>query len=194
VTVVRLFLGVELPEGVQRAAAAAADDLRRQVARASRTASIKWVEPANLHVTLWFLGEVHEPRMAALTAALSAPLPRSQFAVGLGEVGAFPPAGSPRVFWIGVRTGREALIAVHGLLKDRLVKLGFEPEQRAYSPHVTLARVKDIRRADLPAVRTILARATAVLDDFTLGSVTLFRSRPSPRGSQYESLLRVPLS
>jgi 2'-5' RNA ligase len=86
------------------------------------------------------------------------------------------------------------LISLYGELRDRLVQLGYEAERRPFSPHLTVARVKDMNRADIPPVRAALAQASAALDPFTAASVTLFRSHTSPSGARYESLLRVPLT
>ena len=189
----RLFIGVELPDGVKKMAAEQLDDVMQRVRRAAPSASIRWVEPANLHITLWFIGEVDERRAAALRSAVEPAFVTPRFDLRLEGLGAFPPSGPPRVIWIGVAAGREPLVRLHGEIHDRLVPLGYEPEARAFSPHLTVARVKDIRRGDARAVRGVLAAHPVVLDGFTHPAVTLFRSRTSPKGAQYERLLRVPL-
>ena len=189
----RLFIGVELPEAVKESAAEQLRDVKERVRRAVPAAAIRWVEPANLHVTLWFIGEVDDARAAALTSALQPPFSTPRFDLALESLGTFPPAAPPRVIWIGVASGREPLIALYGEVSDRLVRLGYEPEARPYSPHLTVARVKDMRGAGGTAVRAILASHPVALPRFTQTSVTLFRSRTSPKGAQYQSLLRVPL-
>ena len=189
----RLFIGVELPDAVKRVAAQQLDGVKERVRRAAPAASMRWVEPANLHITLWFIGEVDEPGAAALTSSLQSAFATPRFDLKLEGLGAFPPGGPPRVIWIGVAAGREPLISLYGEIRDRLAPLGYEPEARPYSPHLTVARVKDLRGPGGKAVREILAARPAVLPGFRQTAVTLFRSRTSPKGAQYESLLRVPL-
>ena len=96
----------------------------------------------------------------------------------------FPRSGAPRVAWLGLPEGRPELIAVYQRLRPRLVSLGFEPEKRPYDPHLTIARVKDVPRQEVAAVRGILAETTADAGDCRVDAVTLFRSRLSPRGAQ----------
>ena len=189
----RLFIGIELPSNVRSAVAAVSETCRRSIHRAAPRATLRWVQPDNLHITLWFLGEVAEERASGLTTVLERPFRLSAFRVALQGLGTYPPGGSPRVVWMGVTDGREALVQLYDELSGRLPALGFEPERRAYSPHLTLARVKDVPRADGVRVRAALGRFSRLVGDFEVSSVTLFRSRLSPKGSQYERLLRVPL-
>lgn len=189
----RLFIGIEMPPAARAAAAAEAADCRRQIAEAARRAAIKWVPPGNLHITLWFLGELDDRRATDLVSALAPPFETPRFGVELQGMGAYPPSGGLRVIWLGLVEGRQAVIDLHGELARRLPALGFASDRRGYSPHVTLARVKDIRRADVAAVRSILQRRHRRVAAFDVAAVTLFRSRTSGSGSQYESLLRVPL-
>jgi 2'-5' RNA ligase len=87
----------------------------------------------------------------------------------------------------------EPLVALYAELAQRLPALGFDPERRAYSPHLTIARVKEIRAADAAAVRRALSTVRFPAAEGEVQHLTLFRSRLSPKGSQYEALLRVPL-
>jgi RNA 2',3'-cyclic 3'-phosphodiesterase len=189
----RLFIGVELPDAVKKMAADQLDAVRQRVGRAAPSASIRWVEPANLHITLWFIGEVDDTRAAAVRSALEPAFATRRFDLRLEGLGAFPPGGPPRVIWIGVRSGGEPLAALHAELGGRLARLGYEPEARAFSPHLTVARVKEIGGGEAKAVRAVLADHRVALDACAQPAVTLFRSRTSPKGARYESLLRVPL-
>jgi 2'-5' RNA ligase len=90
--------------------------------------------------------------------------------------------------------GARSLVAVYNEVTPRLVRLGFEPERRPYSPHLTIARFKDIHRKDVAAARRVAAQCTQDAGTCRIDRVTLFRSRLSPTGSQYEPLFRVPLS
>jgi 2'-5' RNA ligase len=116
------------------------------------------------------------------------------FDLHVSGCGAFPPSGPPRVFWLGIAGGIGSMTAIHREVTDRLVAAGCEAETRPYSPHLTLARVKEIGRSAVRPVRDALASAPADCGSCRVAAVTLFRSHLSPKGSRYEPLLRVPLS
>ena len=186
----RLFLAVEISDTVRAAAAEAADALRHRI-----DVDARWISPGNLHITLWFFGEVADAQVRALTSALDTPLPVAPFEIELGGLGAFPPKGPPRVLWLGVRSGHDRLAALHRELAARLSVLGFEPERRGFSAHLTLARVRELRptAGGNSALRRALTEAPAAGGHSPVTHVTLFRSRLSPKGASYEAVLRVPL-
>ena len=190
----RLFVGIELGAGMKQAAAAVSDDLQAALARARLRVDARWVPVENLHVTLWFIGEVDDVRAGRITDALNVPIELAPFTLRAAGLGAFPPSGPPRVFWIGITAGGDEVRALHRHVEARLTPLGFEPERRRYSAHLTIARVKDVPRASSQQIRRVLADAKADAGDTEITAVTLFRSRLSPRGSSYEPLLRIPLA
>jgi 2'-5' RNA ligase len=102
----------------------------------------------------------------------------------------FPPHGDPRVFWIGVGAGGDSMIALYNELAARLKPLGFEPERRPYSAHLTIARVKACQSRK---VRDVVRDLAADAGRCRVHAVTVFRSRLSPKGASYEPLLRVAL-
>ena len=188
----RLFLATELSPDVLAAAAAAADRLQRDIARAAPHAVLRWIARDNLHITLWFFGEVPEHRFAALRDVLDG-LDVAAFDLRVGGAGTFPASGSPRVVWFGLPEGRDGLQAVYVRLRARLAPLGFEPEKRPFSPHLTVARVKDAGRQDSSNIRSVVAKSDVAAGSCRVDAITLYRSRTSPHGAQYERLLRVPL-
>ena len=190
----RLFIAAELSNSLQHAAARAADWIQERVQTAAPHSRIRWVPAVNLHVTIWFLGEVAEAKAETVVRALRQPLGVPPVALRLEGAGAFPASGEPRTLWLGLTSGREGLIAVHDRLTPRLQKLGFEPERRQFSPHLTIARVKEARRSEVAAIRRVLHEADDVVGECQLASVTLFRSTTAPTGSRYEVLLHAPLS
>ncbi len=188
----RLFVGVELSDDVRAAAAATAGRLREDLRKARLHLDARWVAPENLHVTLWYIGEVSDERGAAISAALAAPFPIAPFDLALDGCGAFPPSGSPRVFWIALRAGADRMLDLWREVAARLAPLGFEPERRPYSAHLTIARVKDGGR-EAAGIRRLLGETAAPAAACRVAAVTLFRSHLSPKGSTYEPLARVPL-
>lgn len=191
----RLFIGVELPDDIKAAAAESAERLRRQLHQAAPSLAARWVASEQYHITLWFIGEVGGERGANLSAAIGGTsMMTPAFDLALAGCGAFPPSGPPRVFWIGARDGAAGMASLYEEVGQRLAPLGFEPERRTYSAHLTIARVKEPGKGTSKAVRELLGRLPADCGMCRVSAVTLFRSRLSPRGAAYEPLLRVPLS
>jgi RNA 2',3'-cyclic 3'-phosphodiesterase len=190
----RVFIGVELPDVLKDSVAALASRVRKDIARAAPDAQVRWVPPSNLHITVWFLGEVREPRVEPLVAALTPPLDARSFTLRIGGGGAFPKSGAPRAIWLGLASGREELVAVHEQLRGRLVPIGFAPEARPYSPHLTIARVKDVRPRDARAMRGLLGDIAGDIGQCEVQRATLFVSRPTRTGAEHEPLCRVQLA
>ena len=118
---------------------------------------VRWVDPASLHLTLAFLGELDDARFEAATqtarpvAGVHAP-----FTLRLAGLGTFGSARSPRVIWVGLAGEKARLLALRAALTDDLAARGFPREERPFSPHLTLARIKTPLTDD---ALTVLARA-----------------------------------
>ena len=141
----RLFLAINLPDAVRRAAWDATAPLR-DAARGAR-----WVAAERLHLTLKFLGEQLEAQVAAVSASLDEVAGRHRaFTVQLGGVGAFPNIRRPRVVWMGV-TPDPRLELLHHDVEVACERLGFALDGRAFRPHLTLARARE--REDSDAMR-----------------------------------------
>jgi 2'-5' RNA ligase len=189
----RLFVAIELGEEAVASAASQADTLRLDLQESCPDVSVRWAGPAGMHLTLVFIGELAEPEWTPLASALAPPFPEAPFDLGLAAFGAFPAGGPPRTLWMGVSAGAETLAALHHEVTRRLVPLGYSPETRPYSPHLTVGRVKEARGRDGRCVREIVGHAGGPVVSARIDRVTLFRSHLSPRGSTYEALMRVPL-
>ena len=186
----RIFIGVELGDTVRESAAGIAASLRRHL---GARVDARWIPPHNLHITLRFIGEVAPDRAEEILRAVGHPFTSERFDVHVAGAGAFPPAGAPRVFWLGVASGAEGLARLHAEIAGRLLPLGIEPERRPYSAHLTVARVKECRGRDYRELRASLRGIAADAGTSSVRAVTVFRSCLSPKGATYEALLRVPL-
>src|SRR5262245_13794108 len=102
----RLFLAIDLDDAARAVAAAWSQALSARLGAAA--CEIKWVEPANLHLSLHFFGELDDVRRGAVTRALGEPYETRAFAIAMAGAGFFPPTGSPRVIWLGVHGSAEA--------------------------------------------------------------------------------------
>ena len=187
----RLFVGVELDEHVKDAAAAIGESLRREL---GDRIDARWIPAANLHITLWFLGEVNESRAQSTMDTLNRPFDEMAFDVEVSGAGAFPPSGPPRVLWLGVTAGGDSLARVHAELTRRLEPIGFEAERRAYSAHLTIARVRSVSRGVSGRdIRSMLQGRSDHAGRCRIRAVTIFRSHLSSKGATYEALQRVRL-
>jgi 2'-5' RNA ligase len=142
----------------------------------------RWTARESRHVTLNFLGWMAGDTLARVIAILDAVAARHRPAPAcLAGLGAFPRERRARVLWAGVDDRSGLLDALATDLGDELRAVGHEPEDRLYTPHLTLARFKTPR-----SLAGLLPELPAAPGDFTINRVTLFRSRLSPTGSRYE--------
>ncbi len=187
----RLFVALDPPEPVRRRLAALAVDLRRTAGR--HADEVRWVPPENVHLTLQFLGAVPEERVPEIDAAIRAAAAGARpLSLELKGAGGFPNARRPRVVWAGVAGEVVALGALVADLGRRLAPLGFAPEDRPFSAHLTLGRARDGRGA--PGLAGALAHtAEAGGTPWRVADVALFESHLSPKGPRYEVVLRAPL-
>lgn len=186
----RLFVAVEIGEALATRAAKLSRELRRRADAAADRAKITWVPPDRMHLTVRFIGEVDEGKATAIGAALGAPVEVEPFNLTLCGAGTFPSRGTPRVIWVGVTEGREGLLAVEREVTSRLTPLGISEEERVYSPHLTLARVREA--AGLRAASLLDGLTDRRLGTVRIDAITLFQSRLSPKGPSYIPLLRIP--
>ena len=187
----RLFTAIELGDTVRTRAGELLDTLRRRAGQRAPRATVTWVAPERMHLTLRFIGEVDDGKAEAIVAALRQPLTLAPFRVRWDGLGSFPTRGAPRVLWVGVAEGREGLMQAEAMIGARLAALGIAPEGRPYSPHLTLARVRD--PAGLKAA-PLFEGLDGALGETHVDAITLFRSHLSPKGPTYVTLERTQLS
>lgn len=176
----RLFTGIDLPDHVVNV-------FERVLAHLRPAAHLKWVAPYNLHITTRFIGEWPEERLEELKDALADVAPRESFRVDLRGLGWFPNARRPRVLWAGVDAGKPELQQLARDIDAALERLGLAREEREFSAHITLARIK--QPVPLNRLQDIMAKMENTdFADFTVGSFHLFRSQPGAAGSIYTKL------
>ena len=185
---IRSFVAIVLNEDVRAAVAAEIARLRPLAPR------VGWVAAPNLHLTLKFLGELLPDALAqvkdALTEAVSGAAPFRLHFYGLG---AFPGMARPRVLWVGVAEGGQAAQALQARLEAALGRRGFPREERPFSPHLTVGRVREPR--GLAGLQEAMARdARMDFGGMEARALSLMRSDLSPAGSRYTELATFPLS
>jgi 2'-5' RNA ligase len=176
---VRTFVAVLLSDELRSRLAVEIDGLRRHP-------GVAWVAAENLHITLKFLGGVDEGRLPTVVAALDAAVTVGAFDVAVRGLGAFPTPTRPRVIWAGTAPA-PAFTRLAESVDRALVALGFSPEGRAFTAHVTLGRVREPRR-DAALTAALEAAATRAFGSLRVERVSLMRSDPSPRGARYTEL------
>jgi 2'-5' RNA ligase len=188
-TRLRTFIGVDIGKTIRGRAVALQEKL------AQTTTEVKWVEQENLHVTLLFLGEVDDRGIANVCRAVGEETQKHPaFPMTIEGVGCFPNPRRPRVLWIGVGQGTQELCALHDALEGPLLDLGcYRREERAYTPHITLGRVKSERPSDqLPAA--LAKNAGWHGGQTTVDEILVMNSELTPKGPVYTVLSRAKLA
>jgi 2'-5' RNA ligase len=180
----RLFIAVNLPPE----AAARVGDLQRRLDRVASRSGLKWTKPGQAHFTLKFLGEQPIESVSLIgEAAREAAKGAAAFSITFEKLGAFPDARRPRVLWIGVGAGATEMSDLASVLDALLVAKGFEKEERPFSPHLTLARIKT-RAEGLAAARMIEDGPKDEVAAFRADRFALMQSVSTPDGVKYVSL------
>jgi 2'-5' RNA ligase len=152
-------------------------------------AQLKTVKPQNVHLTIRFLGDISPAMVDAIHEEMKQ-LSFSPFTVEFNGLGAFPKLTYPRVVLAGIRKGADELKAVFGQLEPRLRGLGFKPDNKGFSPHLTIARVRTGRN------KAELVKSIQELENYEFGAVKatclrLKKSDLTPRGPIYSTLREV---
>jgi RNA 2',3'-cyclic 3'-phosphodiesterase len=180
----RVFLAINLPPEV----AARVADLQSTLERAASAGGLRWTRPGQAHFTLKFLGEEPEESVNVITeAAREAAKGAACFSITLEKLGGFPDAGRPRVLWIGVGAGAAEMRGLAGRLDAVLVENGFAKEERPFSPHLTLARIKT-RAEGLVAARMIEVGPKDEVAAFRASCFALMQSVSTSDGVKYVPL------
>ena len=177
-----MFVAAEPPPAFREDAA--------RIGAAALALGIRGVRPVraeNAHLTLKFLGEVGADRIAEVLSAMRLAAARAApFRLRTGKLGAFPNADAPRVLWLGVDGDLAALRSLRDDLEDALAVIGFPRDRRAFSPHVTAARVR--ARPSPADAKRLMSAAAAVRPtpiEFAVKRLSLMRSDARPGGSVY---------
>lgn len=174
----RTFIAIDLEAEIKKKLLALIQELE------ATRAAIRWVQPGGLHLTLKFLGEIDEAQAARVKAVLTAAAGHhAAFPLRLEGTGIFPGERNPRILWAGF-AAEPKLIALQTELEKALESEGFAREERAFSPHLTLGRVKGSERIK-NAVAELAKHCQEPFGAMTVRKVALFESRLHPEGAEY---------
>jgi RNA 2',3'-cyclic 3'-phosphodiesterase len=189
----RSFVAIELDATLKQALA----QMLRSLERARPPYRLKWVAPELQHITLQFLGEINPSDVRDITQALQlAAMGIASFELTLAEIGCFPNIYKPNVLWVGVREPSGALQKLYTAVGAQLGRIGFPPETRAFTPHLTLARVP--REASANDKRMVgewfVKQAPPEAQTMRVTQVHLTQSELSRAGPRYTALRVVGLT
>ena len=194
----RIFIGIDLDNDIREKIARFLDGVR------GFAPDVRWVNLESLHITLKFIGEQKPEQVEAIGARLRE-IRSTTLAMRFAGYGFFPTAKAPRVFWIGIEAGPQ-LGQLASSIDVAVAEFGTEREQRAFSPHLTLARgaggsgSPKWRKGDRPnAEFVVLQKRLETMPALDFGTMTarefvLYQSQLSPKGSKYTKLQRYPLT
>ena len=191
-TLWRLFIGVELPSAAIEEIATFINEMPVKT-----EGLVRWTPRANVHLTLQFLGDTDPAKLPEIQERIAAAASNtSPILLALGETGAFPQFRAPRILWVGLTGEVRRLVQLQGRIEGSMTALGYEPERRPFTPHISVGRTGrsltdqqagDIgfgwRRTKLPPERTKV----------TVSEVVLFRSKLQDGGPVYEKLFTAKL-
>jgi len=186
----RCFVAVDLSDAVR----GALGDVQRRMREEADGADVRWVAMANAHLTLKFLGQVDETRRDELVLALGRAVAGCP-PIGLEArgMGAFPSVRRARVVWAAITTGAAELVCLAASVDAAFAPLGFPAEQRPFTAHITLGRVRSPR--GLARLGEAIERARdADVGRWSVDRVVLYRSHLRPRGAVYEALAHLALA
>ena len=181
----RVFCAVELPDVVR----ARLEDHILRLRKEVPDAAASWSRVENIHLTLKFFGNIEVKRIQRIAEAAERAVKEfSAFRIGVGETGVFPRASRPQVLWIGVSDPKGQLSALQEKFENECDVEGFPKENRAYRPHLTIARLRRPegarRLADAHLAMQFEQEKVAVKE------IVVFRSELSPKGSKYTAISR----
>ena len=188
---VRSFIAIELPDEVKLGLV----KLQAQL-KLGKQPSVKWVDPNSIHLTLKFLGNVPVDRIGNITGAMEkAAQGISPFHLEVKDLGVFPNLRRVQVVWVGISGQVERLSQLQQRIESNLAPLGFAPESRPFTPHLTLARVRDQASPDERQRFGQLIANARFEAAFTLEveSISLMRSQLTREGAIYSQISSVGL-
>jgi RNA 2',3'-cyclic 3'-phosphodiesterase len=190
--VIRAFIAIHLSPEITHNLEQVLQDLKSRWPQAP----VRWVPANNIHITIKFLGDVSLSNVPLLTKMLQIEASRhASLEISVGKLGAFPSVRRPRVIWVGVEAPPE-LYTLQRSVEGEMARLGYAPEEREFSPHLTLGRVaRNISGDEMQRLSALLAGSkVGFLGATRVQSIQLFRSDLQPNGAVYTALFTAPLA
>lgn len=187
----RAFIAIELPRSLQ-------DAIEKQTVRLRQTLGddlVRWVPTQNMHLTLKFIGNIANSHLDFIKQLLIRTADsHPQFDLQISGIGSFPNSKRPRVLWAGIHAPAD-LTSLQRNIEAGTSRLGYEKEERPFSPHLTLGRVRqNIDTTDLQKIRSALdSIQISSIGSARIDSIHLYKSELQSSGSVYTKLFSTPL-
>jgi len=188
---IRSFIAIELPKEVKSGLHRLQNELKLP-----RHTFVKWVAPESIHITLKFLGNISPGKVVEITKVMEqSSQGASPFQLEIGGIGAFPNLRQPRVLWLSIKGELDRLVALQQHIDSGLVPLGFAKETRPFTPHLTLARLREgISPGDRRDFGELVMKTPSEVNyKFDVNSLSLMKSQLLPGGAVYSRLAEVKL-
>lgn len=188
----RAFIAIELPGETKALLSGLAGELSKSGSDTS------WVKPENIHLTLKFLGEIDDKNTGQITRIMEETAKTTgPFPAQLSSIGAFPGINFPRVIWVGVGKGSDKVAEIAKTLEREIEKVGIPSEDRPFSSHITIGRVRSRLKRNL--LVDALNAASGRIDwqgkgEFRVTKITLYKSTLTPKGPVYETVNEAHLT
>jgi len=181
---IRTFIAIELPEQVK-------DQIRIEYLKLNSTdASIRWVKPKNLHLTLKFLGDIEEEKLKEVENSVTESVsPYNKLNLSLKGLGFFPDIKRPKVIWKEVAGDIDELLSLAESIEKNMTRIGFSAELRKFSPHITIGRIKKIKRREIDTILEMASDSEEV--EFIAQNVKIIRSELIPGGAVHTTLKTI---
>ena len=184
----RCFVAISLPEELKASISGIQERLK------TAGADVSWTRQEGMHLTLKFLGEVEEKMIPNIERALDMAVDGiTTFTLSVSGMGIFPDMRRPRVVWIGLKEEGDNLIRLHKGVDEELKKTGFPSEDRRFTPHITLGRIRSNRNIE-KLLKLIDAEKGVDSGSFEVSDLHLIKSELKPSGAVYTELYSVMLS
>lgn len=184
---IRTFIAVKISPEVEKVLDSLMGEMRRM------PASVKWVKPQSIHITLKFLGEITREELEKVFAGVQTAVGEyPSFTLKTADGGAFPSLERPKVFWVGLDPrGKERLIPLQQAIEASLASRGFSREKRSFSPHLTVGRVKG--SLHLREISQHFSAYSFPTIEFPVDEVLVMKSQLTPGGAVYTVQKAFPL-
>ena len=188
---VRSFIAIELPNGLR----AELTQLQARL-KLDKPPRVKWLDPYSIHLTLKFLGNVAVDRLGEITTTMEAAAQGiSPFRLEVGGLGVFPNLRRVQVAWVGLSGEVDKLALLQQRIESNLAHLGFTPESRPFTPHLTLARLRNGTSLDERQRFGQLIASTRFEVSYTIevDAISLMRSQLTREGAIHSRISSVGL-
>lgn len=185
---IRSFIAIDIPRNIKDIISEIQYDLKKS------EADVKWVKPDIIHLTLKFLGNIEEGQVEEIKKSMiQSASGIGPFSMRLTDIGVFPNIKYPRVIWVGLEEESGRLLSLQERIEENLGPLGFDPEGRKFSPHLTIGRVKSFKGKSRLVNLIHTRKDISINESIAVSEINLMKSELKITGPIYTVLEKVSL-